>query len=89
MRVLLGAPARAIPVLSVGSVTTGELIHGLLMEVSVLAESRLSLQLGEGELSLVLKPSSLSSISEGSVRLGLWWDITGTCGGSKVVLRVV
>jgi len=89
VRVLLGTPARAIPVLSIGSVTTSELIHRLLMEVSVLAESRLSLELGEGEFSLVFKPSRLSSIGESRVRLGLWGDITGACSGSKVVLWMV
>lgn len=34
-----GAPARAVPVLSVFSVTTAELVQGLLFKVSVLSEA--------------------------------------------------
>lgn len=43
VRVLLSAPAGTVPMLSVQGVTTGEFTQGLLLEVSILAESRLSL----------------------------------------------
>ena len=35
----LGAPARSVPVLSVFTVTTGELIQGFLLKVGVLSEA--------------------------------------------------
>lgn len=87
--VLFCAPARTIPVLSIGSVTTSQLIQGLFLEVSILAKSRLSLQLGERESGLVLKPSYAISSSKSRMRLSFWRNITGTIGGSKVIGWVV
>ena len=87
--VLFCAPARTIPVLSISSVTTSQLIQGLFLEVSVLAKSRLPLQLSERESGLVLKPSYAISSSKSRMRLSFWRNITGTIGGSKVIGWVV
>lgn len=53
--ILLGVPAGTIPVLSVHSVTTTELVKCFNSYVGVLTESRLSLKLSEGESGLVLE----------------------------------
>lgn len=53
--ILLGAPAATIPVLSVQSVTTTELVKCFNSNVGVLTESRLSLKLSESESGLVLE----------------------------------
>lgn len=41
--VLLSAPTRTIPVLSVGGITTSQRVHSFFVEVSVLTEPRLTL----------------------------------------------
>jgi len=89
VRVLLSAPARTVPVLSVQCVTTGEFAESFFLEVGVLAESGLSLKLGEGKSGLVLEPDNGVSVREDGVRLGLWGYITGTGSGSIVVLGMV
>jgi len=87
--VLLGLPARAIPVLSIGSVTTSQLIQTLLLEVSVLPKSRLSLQLGKSQSGLVLKPTSVISSCKSRMGLSLRRNKTGSSCCSKVVVRMV
>ena len=87
--VLLGLPARSIPVLSIGSVTTSQLIQALFLEVSVLSESRLSLQLSESESGLVLKSTNVISSSKSRMGLSLGRNKTGSSCSSKVVFRMV
>merc|ERR1711990_1008485 len=87
--VLLSTPARAIPFLPVGSIPTRNAIHGLLCEVSVLSEARLSLQLSESEHSFVLEPSRVASSGISRMGLILWRMEASTRGGSEVVLRMV
>lgn len=89
MGVLLSAPARAIPLLPVSPISTGNGIHGLLHEVSVISKARLSLQLGESEHSFVLEPSRVASSGISRVGLILGREEASTRGGSEVVLRVV
>lgn len=87
--VLLSAPTRTIPVLSVGGITTSQRVHSFFVEVSVLAEPRLTLQLGESESGFVLKSSRPSSSSKSRMGLDLWRYERSSVGGGKVVRRMV
>jgi len=91
MSVLLSAPARTIPVLSVHGVATGEGVQLRLLEMSVLTETRLSLHGSVVQGLGVFKPNGGRVVSRTEGRLGenAGFRVGVAGSGDVVVLGVV